>query len=850
MRTSGPRSSCLIYRLVLFVLGFAIASPAFAQAPSSQDTDSTAKKSFSLMTIHHDSLGFRLRFPRGPSSESKSFIIVNRGTALLTGVTIGAPSGTGAGSFEITPTGSLPPIGPRGTATVSVTYRPLSNGRVVAMVPVTADATRGRTLDNVHLVGVAKGTIPPTPTATATPTATPTPTATATSTGTPTSSATRTATATPTATSTPTATATITATATRTATPTTTATATPTVTPTATATSTPTATATETQTATATATPTVTATATPTSTPTGMPTGMGGTPTATATTTATATATTTSTSTPTATATATPTATATATATLTPTATATSTSTPTATATATPTATATATVTLTPTATTTATSTATRTATATATATATPTATATATVTLTPTATTTATSTTTTTPTATNSATPTATATAQGSGAISKNSANAPGIIITGKTVTAYVPYGSISNATTTAAQVVIENGASPLPSPALIATDRVLSCTPAESGETVCAGQGGTVDLIPADGSPVQIVTPSTPFTVNEYAGGDCVNCGALVDDMLGLGIIANGNGYLSLNLADGSFNPIISTTNNAGENEPVGVDFGYDVVHHKILSANYDVNVAMNFASSPPHFQVIDISTPATPVLYDLANDQAFFVSSSRTCATDSNGPVFNDVLPEVTAIDTSTDIAYVTFHTPSSCFNNPPNDIALFDMSQATFTLGSGSTNNSWDTAGKNIQSLADLGVNGIDPISVEPNNHVAMVAGGSTAFGALQLPSTSGSGTPAIVDYVGANMPNDPTGVAWTGWSQPSGLATYVSPNTYRPYGVMLNSPAGGKPTFLAIVDIEALLAAPRDNGMNGSVHMVAADGINLVTEGIVRFVPLP
>src|SRR5271167_3612228 len=112
MRTSGPRLSFFIGRLILLVLGLSIAGTAFAQSPTSQDTDSKSK-SFSLMAIHHDSLGFRLKFPPGPSSESKSFIIVNRGTAPLTDVTVGLPTGTGAGSFEVAPTGSLPSIAPR-----------------------------------------------------------------------------------------------------------------------------------------------------------------------------------------------------------------------------------------------------------------------------------------------------------------------------------------------------------------------------------------------------------------------------------------------------------------------------------------------------------------------------------------------------------------------------------------------------------------------------------------------------------------------------------------------------------------------------------------------------------------
>ncbi len=662
MGTSRPRLSLLISRLALLLLAFSIAGTAVAQAKTLKHPDHDHghdhdHDSFMLVAPHH--LEFRLEFPPGPSSQTESFFIANFGNGPLTGVVVSPPSGTGAGSFAVSPSGSLPPIAPHGVVTINVTYRPLSDGNVHAAVLITSGATDGPTSATVQLDGSAQGNISPTP-----------------------------------------------------------------------ITSTPTATATRTRTATPT--PTATATRTRTATPT-----------------------------------------------------------PTATRTATSTATATSTTIGTPTA--------------------------------------------------------TATPMAQGPGTTNKNSANAPGIIITGQTVTAYVPYGSDSNGSTTTAQVVIEDGANPLPVPAIIGTDRVDSCTPAESGEVVCAGQGGTIDLIPAASGPVQIVTPATSSPAVNFEGGDCLNCGALVDDVLNLGIISSSSGFLPLDLANGLLNPTISTTNNAGVTEPVGADFGYDVVHHKILSANASVNPAMHFASTPPHFQVIDISTPATPVLYDLANDQAFFESSSRTCGSNH---VFNDVLPTTTAIDTSTNIAYVTFHTPAACFNSPPNDIALFDMSQASFTLGSGSTNNTWDTAGKNVQSLTGIGLTGIDPISVEPNNHVAIVSGGSTAFGALQLPSTSGSGTPAIVDYVGANMPNDPNGVAWTGWGEPNGLATYVSPTTNRPFGVMMNSPGGGKPTFLAIFDINALLAAPRNNGISGSVHTVASDGSNLVTEGIVRFVALP
>jgi hypothetical protein len=221
---------------------------------------------------------------------------------------------------------------------------------------------------------------------------------------------------------------------------------------------------------------------------------------------------------------------------------------------------------------------------------------------------------------------------------------------------------------------------------------------------------------------------------------------------------------------------------------------------------------------------------------------NDQAFFLQPSHTCTGTSTVP--SDGLPETAAIDTSTNIVYVTFHTPSACFNNPPNDIALFDMNQSAFNLGVSDTTHTWDSSGKNIQTLTGISnLNGIDPISVESTNHLALVSGGSPPFGVLQLPSTSGSGVPAISDWVVASMPNDPNGATWNGWPNPNGLATYVSPNTLKPMGVMMNSGTGAGPTFLAIVDLNALLAATRD--LSNS-HRI--DGtINLVTAGIVRFV---
>jgi hypothetical protein len=220
---------------------------------------------------------------------------------------------------------------------------------------------------------------------------------------------------------------------------------------------------------------------------------------------------------------------------------------------------------------------------------------------------------------------------------------------------------------------------------------------------------------------------------------------------------------------------------------------------------------------------------------VIYELVNDQKFFLNNGRTCGP---GPTNDDKLPDVAALDASTDIAYVTFHTPSDCFSAPPNDIAMFDLSKAVFNNG---TPNTWNTTAKAIQSITGTGLNGIDPIAVESVHHLALVSAGDNNFGVLQLPSSGASLT--IGDWVNALMPNDPNNVAWAGWHEPSGLATYVSPKTGKVTGVLMNSPGGtASPTFLAIVDMDDLLTATRDPT---AAHKV--DGsVNLVTSGLVRF----
>ncbi len=83
-------------------------------------------------------------------------------------------------------------------------------------------------------------------------------------------------------------------------------------------------------------------------------------------------------------------------------------------------------------------------------------------------------------------------------------------------------------------------------------------------------------------------------------------------------------------------------------------------------------------------------------------------------------------------------------------------------------------------------------------------------------GGNLEGVVELPSTSGSGTPAFPDYVAFTVPPPPTEEVWSMGFDPHTVTSYVSPNTKKAYGVLENDNF----SYLAIVDLQGLLNAPR------------------------------
>jgi hypothetical protein len=170
---------------------------------------------------------------------------------------------------------------------------------------------------------------------------------------------------------------------------------------------------------------------------------------------------------------------------------------------------------------------------------------------------------------------------------------------------------------------------------------------------------------------------------------------------------------------------------------------------------------------------------------------------------------------------------------------------SELFIADLTQATFTPG---TPGSWTTSAEQFQNFPEFGnfAAGTDGIAIAQGSHLGIATGefGGNWMGVIQLPSTSGSGTPAVLDYAAVALPNTPDGNAFEQGLDPHTVTAYVSPNTGDAIGLMANG-YFTPPTWLAVIDLTKLLAAPRTSG----THYVDPS-YDLITNGVVTYVAVP
>lgn len=379
-------------------------------------------------------------------------------------------------------------------------------------------------------------------------------------------------------------------------------------------------------------------------------------------------------------------------------------------------------------------------------------------------------------------------------------------VLVQGKNATAYLPQANWGEGTAAVRVVPIETsaGLGTGGAPTSITTGSLPNSCSSNSltGETVCVGNDTDVYLI--NGTTLTSTLKSGATATESFSGGSCENCGVVVDSTTNRALITMGlstggpGGYQFLDLAGtpGFETPIPA---GVGTSENVSID----PVRHLVLSPNESFE-----NGGVSDYQLVNIST-ATPALFN--ND----LSELGPQAWDSAGE------------DCTTGIALATDEGTGNLF--------IADLTQAKFTPGTPA--GTWTDAASqlvNFPEFDDFSA-GTCGVAVAPGTHLAIVVGefGGNVEGVVQLPSTSGSGTPAFPDYVAFTVPELPDDSEWSQGFDPHTVTAYVSPNSHKAYGVIEN----GDFSFVAIVDLQGLLSAPRTG------HVVN----NPLPAGLVTFV---
>jgi hypothetical protein len=374
-------------------------------------------------------------------------------------------------------------------------------------------------------------------------------------------------------------------------------------------------------------------------------------------------------------------------------------------------------------------------------------------------------------------------------------------VLVQGKNATAYLPQGNWGGGSASVNVVPIETragiGTGGAPVSVAVGSAPNSCSSNSKTGETVCVANDTDVYLI--NGTTLTSTVNSGATATDGFSGGHCENCGVVVDStsnraLITIGLASGGpGGYQFLDLGG---TPTFESPIPAGTTTSENISI--DPVRHLILSPN-EASI----------YQLTNISTSTAALFNNNLSDTA------EAGTYDS------------AAEDCTTGIALAT--------DEFTGNLYIADLTQAVFTPG---TPGTWTDTASQLMNFPEFDnfAAGTDGIAVAPGTHLGIVTGefGGNLEGVIQLPATSGSGTPAAVDYVAFTVPNTPTDAPWSQGFDPHTVTAYVSPNSHKAFAVLEN----GDFSFVAIVDLQGLLSAPRTG------HVVN----DPLPAGLVTFIP--
>jgi hypothetical protein len=387
-------------------------------------------------------------------------------------------------------------------------------------------------------------------------------------------------------------------------------------------------------------------------------------------------------------------------------------------------------------------------------------------------------------------------------------------VLIQNNSVYSYVPRGSWSPTGSTGIRRVSVETATASPIGIATGTDIINSCASnSVTGQTVCTANNNNVYVL--NGSETNGSAPqplqSGGLGLTSFSGGTCTNCGVALNALTNEAVIslntsdvgeAPGFQFLNLNGAAPTFGPVMPS--------PLGK-----------ISENILIDPIRNLILSPAEtgtYELVDVSS-ATPRFYENAL---------------TGFPILDSA-----AMDCTTGIALSTQEFTGNLY--------IADLTQATFSPApAGSPSGTW-TAPQQVQHFPEFddGPGGLSEgtsgIAVAPDTHIGLVSGefGGNTFGVIRLPDTSGTGIPAISDWVKCSLPNLPGEVVWNTGLDPHTMTAYKSPNgSGDATGLIANLDA----TYVARINLTRLLAdVPRVG------HTCDLTGGNLVQLGVVTFI---
>jgi hypothetical protein len=144
--------------------------------------------------------------------------------------------------------------------------------------------------------------------------------------------------------------------------------------------------------------------------------------------------------------------------------------------------------------------------------------------------------------------------------------------------------------------------------------------------------------------------------------------------------------------------------------------------------------------------------------------------------------------------------------------------------------------------------NFPQFDTISTAGTTGLSVATGTHYAVLGGefGGGTIGFIQLPATAELTGTGLRDFVIATLPNDPKGIAFTFGEDPHSVTSYTSPNNGKAYAVVADW-STGEPEYLAVIDIAAMMAAPRVLGDYTNGKHVVDPTYDLIAHHVVRYV---